>query len=79
MQGITNVAVQPSVSLQHLPYDKELDKQLPSSVHARLSFALQKLAEMVQIAKKAPEISANVALADALPKVGALQAELPLD
>ena len=70
VQGVKDVAVQPSVSLQHLPYDKEADKQLPGSVHARLSFALQKLAEMVQIAKKAPQLSTKVALADTLPAVG---------
>lgn len=69
-QGITNVAVQSSVSLQHLPYDKELEKQLPGDVHARLSFALQKLGEMVQAAKKGPELNKKVALEDALPSVG---------
>ena len=70
LQGITNLAVQSSVSLQHLPYDKEADKQLPGSVHPRLSFALQKLAEMVQAAKKAPELNSKVSLEDALPSVG---------
>ena len=45
LQGISNVSVQSSVSLQHLPYDVKLEKKLPSEIESRLSFATQKLKE----------------------------------
>lgn len=46
LQGITNIAVQSSVSLQHLPVDKCIEKGLPSELLGRLSFASQKLDEV---------------------------------
>ena len=47
------MAIQSSTSLQHLPYDKHLEKQLPESVLPRLAFATQKVEEMVAVAKAA--------------------------
>jgi hypothetical protein len=45
-QGITNISVQSSVSLQHLPVDKAIEKGLPKELLSRLSFATQKLGEV---------------------------------
>lgn len=51
---MTNLSVQSSVSLQHLPYDTALEsKNLESSLLERLSFAKQKLGEIVAAAKAA--------------------------
>ena len=52
-QGIPSISVQSSVSLQHLPYDKELEKNVEASIAGRLSFATQKLAEIIKAAKDA--------------------------
>ena len=41
------------MSLQHVPYDKDLEKSLPKEVMPRLSFAKQKVEEMVALAKSA--------------------------
>jgi hypothetical protein len=46
-QGITRISVQSSVSLQHLPVDKTIEKGLPKELLARLSFATQKLDEVI--------------------------------
>ena len=46
LQGISNIAVQSSVSLQHLPVDKRIEKDLPSQLLNRLSFATQKLVRL---------------------------------
>ncbi|CAD7697891.1 unnamed protein product [Ostreobium quekettii] len=48
--GITNICVQSSVSLQHLPYTLEDEKALPEDVKGRLAFAVEKLAEIVKVA-----------------------------
>lgn len=48
-QGITNLSLQPSVSLQHLPYDLALETDLPVGLGGRLSFATQKLADLVAL------------------------------
>lgn len=56
LQGISNVSVQSSVSLQHLPYDVKLEKKLPSEIESRLSFATQKLKEIVDAAAQAPKL-----------------------
>lgn len=45
-QGITKIAVQSSVSLQHLPVDKRIEKGLPAELLGRLAFASQKLDEV---------------------------------
>ena len=45
-QGITDISVQSSVSLQHLPVDKAIEKGLPKELLSRLSFATQKLGEV---------------------------------
>ena len=71
MQGIQNISVQSSVSLQHLPYDKELEKNVDASIAARLSFATQKLAEIVKAAKDAPTLKDDQIKAG-LPDVGML-------
>jgi hypothetical protein len=70
MQGITNISVQSSTSLQHLPYNKDLETELPADLVARLSFAKQKVAEIVEAASKAPSAAAPASLIQALPTVG---------
>lgn len=56
-QGITNISVQSSVSLQHLPVDKRIEKGLPPQLLKRLSFATQKLDEIVAAAKAVSGLS----------------------
>ena len=68
-QGIKNISVQSSVSLQHLPYDKELEKNVEVSIAGRLSFATQKLHEIVKAAKDAPTLKDDQIKAG-LPDVG---------
>lgn len=63
--------MQSSVSLQHLPYDKELEKNVEASIAGRLSFATQKLAEIVKAAKDAPTLKDDQIKAG-LPDVGML-------
>ncbi|KAK9811094.1 hypothetical protein WJX73_002072 [Symbiochloris irregularis] len=75
-KGVTNVTVQTSASLQLVPYDKQAEKQLPSEVHSRLSFAVQKLEEMVTVAKEASASSSKVPLESALKTPGDSQAGL---
>ena len=70
-QGVKHISVQSSVSLQHLPYDKDLEHELPAEIVDRLAFAKQKLGEIVAAAKSAPGVK-PVALTSALPSVGAL-------
>lgn len=69
VQGIENISVQSSVSLQHLPYDKELEKHVEASIANRLSFATQKLAEIIKAAKDAPTLKDDQIKAG-LPDVG---------
>ncbi len=69
MQGITNISVQSSTSLQHLPYNKDLETELPADLVARLAFAKQKVAEIVEAASKASSASAPASLTAALPTV----------
>lgn len=69
LQGIKNISVQSSVSLQHLPYDKELEKNVEASIAGRLSFATQKLQEIVKAAKDAPTLKDDQIKAG-LPDVG---------
>lgn len=57
MQGINDISVQSSVSLQHLPVDKNLEKNLPKSLLDRLSFATQKLGEIVDAASAVSKLS----------------------
>jgi 5-methyltetrahydropteroyltriglutamate--homocysteine methyltransferase len=64
-QGIKDICVQSSASLQHLPYNKELETELPAELVSRLSFAKQKLGEIVAAAKGAK------------PSGGSLKAALP--
>lgn len=70
-QGVKHISVQSSVSLQHLPYDKDLEHELPAEIVDRLAFAKQKLGEIVAAAKAAPGVK-PVPLTSALPTVGAL-------
>jgi hypothetical protein len=67
VQGIKQISVQSSVSLQHLPYDVALESGLPKDIEAKLSFATQKLKEIVKA--KNPSTRAG-SLTDALPAVG---------
>ena len=69
-QGVKNISVQSSVSLQHLPYNKDLEQELPAGIVDRLAFAKQKLDEIVPAAK-AEHGGKSVALTSALPTVGA--------
>ncbi len=56
LQGVTNLSVQSSVSLQHLPYDANAEAgNLAPLLLGRLSFAKQKLAEVVRAAHAADE------------------------
>ena len=66
-QGIKDISVQSSASLQHLPYNKELETELPKELVSRLSFAKQKLGEIVNAAKSAK--SSGGSLTAALPTV----------
>ena len=67
-KGIDSVCVQSSVSLQHLPYDVALEKNLPAHLDGKLAFAAQKVKDIVAAAAAAPTTKA-VALADALAPV----------
>ncbi len=75
-KGIESVSVQSSVSLQHLPYDLELEPNLGAGLKAKLAFATQKLGDIVAAAKGAPAAKA-VALADALAPVANPTADVP--
>lgn len=68
LQGVKNISVQSSVSLQHLPYDVALETGLPKEIEGKLSFATQKLNEIVKA--KSPS-SKSGSLTKALPQVGA--------
>jgi hypothetical protein len=46
--------VQPSCSLQHVPIDLDLETKLEPAVKSKLAFAVQKLAELTQVAAAAP-------------------------
>ena len=61
--------MQSSVSLQHLPYDKELETKVEASIAGRLSFATQKLAEIVKASKDAPTLKDDQ-IKSGLPDVG---------
>ena len=65
--------MQSSVSLQHLPYNAELETALPKELQSRLAFAKQKVAEIAAAAKATA--STGVSLTAALPPVSA---SLPL-
>ena len=67
LQGIKQISVQSSVSLQHLPYDVALETSLPKEIEGKLSFATQKLHEIVKA--KTPASNAK-SLTQALPAVG---------
>ena len=67
VQGVKQISVQSSVSLQHLPYDVALETSLPKEIEGKLSFATQKLHEIVKA--KTPASKAG-SLTQALPAVG---------
>lgn len=67
LQGIKDISVQSSVSLQHLPYDVTLETGLPKEIESKLSFATQKLKEIVK-AKTSKGKAGS--LTNALPEVG---------
>ena len=67
-KGVDDIAVQSSVSLQHLPYDVALEKNVPAHLNGKLAFAAQKVKDIVQAAADAPSAKA-VPLADALAPV----------
>ena len=76
VQGVKSISVQSSVSLQHLPYDVALESGLPKEIESRLSFATQKLNEIVK-AKSAKGKSGS--LTNALPEVGKPSTSMSLD
>jgi hypothetical protein len=43
VQGIKDISVQSSTSLQHLPYNKDLETELPAELVSKLAFAKQKV------------------------------------
>lgn len=45
------VVIQPSASLQHVPYDVALETKLPGTLRNVLSFALKKLTEVNLVAR----------------------------
>eukprot|EP00172_Hildenbrandia_rubra_P004233 Plantae.Rhodophyta-Hildenbrandia_rubra.ctg8167.p1 GENE.Plantae.Rhodophyta-Hildenbrandia_rubra.ctg8167~~Plantae.Rhodophyta-Hildenbrandia_rubra.ctg8167.p1 ORF type:complete len:742 (+),score=169.31 Plantae.Rhodophyta-Hildenbrandia_rubra.ctg8167:2053-4278(+) len=61
------IVVQPSSSLQHVPVDLELEKDLPADVKNRLAFAVQKLSLLSSLAggKASNGISGDKKLANA--------------
>ena len=72
MSQVKNISVQSSVSLQHLPYDKHLEKKVEAGIAGRLAFATQKLEEIVKAAQDAPALKENQ-LRSSLPNVGKLR------
>lgn len=52
------IAVQSSTSLQHVPYDASIERNLPVQVSQRLAFAVQKLHEMVSVAANSRDVNA---------------------
>mmetsp|Transcript_36608 Transcript_36608/g.89427 ORF Transcript_36608/g.89427 Transcript_36608/m.89427 type:complete len:746 (+) Transcript_36608:210-2447(+) len=48
----TGISVQPSCSLQYVPLDVNLEVDLPTEIRAKLSFAKQKLADLVELTRK---------------------------
>ena len=75
LQGIKDISVQSSVSLQHLPYDVELEPKLPAVIGGKLAFATQKLHEIVNAASKGASTKAGP-LTSALPAVSTLLSRL---
>jgi len=45
-----NICIQSSTSLQHVPYNSRIEKDLDPELRSKLSFAVQKLEEIVSIA-----------------------------
>ena len=78
LQGIKDISVQSSVSLQHLPYNAELETALPKELQSRLAFAKQKVAEIAAAAKASPA-SSGVSLSKCQPPISEPQPlRLPL-
>lgn len=67
--GITNISVQPSTTLQHLPYDTAAEAgHLDPALPAKLSFAVQKVRALVTLASgSVPPAEPSVAAAWGLP------------
>lgn len=75
--GITNISVQPSTTLQHLPYDTAAEVgHLEPSLLSRLAFAVQKLQSLTSLAKgEVTPAEASVAQAWGLPPDGVVLAK----
>jgi 5-methyltetrahydropteroyltriglutamate--homocysteine methyltransferase len=78
------LTVQTSTSLQHVPLDLALEKELPADVKPRLAFAVQKLGELVAVAQAVaagtvagPEI--NLATYTGAPVEGAAAKAIPAE
>eukprot|EP00798_Chlamydomonas_sp_ICE-L_P023424 gene23424-30705_t len=71
--GVSNLCIQPSAPLQHLPLDVTMELELPESLRARLGFAVQKLGELVRVAAAAGTATTLGDLASYRPK------ELPFE
>lgn len=53
------IAIQSSTSLQHVPYDLDLEPSLSPALRPRLAFALQKLRELVSVASASEAVSGD--------------------
>ncbi|GAB5034800.1 5-methyltetrahydropteroyltriglutamate--homocysteine methyltransferase [Nannochloropsis oceanica] len=79
------MTVQSSTSLQHVPIDVNLEKELPSDVKARLAFAQQKLGEMVAVKEAvSAQLSAgagdlNLSTYTGAPSAGPTAKSIPAD
>jgi hypothetical protein len=71
--GVTNISIQPSTTLQHLPYDTAAEAgHLDPALLSKLSFAVQKLGALSALATGGVSpAGADVALAWGLPPDGA--------
>jgi 5-methyltetrahydropteroyltriglutamate--homocysteine methyltransferase len=71
--GAERVQVAPSCSLLHVPFDRDVETQLPASIRERLAFAKQKLEEVVLLARAATDAD----VADRLDDIAADRAAPP--
>jgi hypothetical protein len=59
-QGVKHISVQPSVSLQHLPFDAAVEASIDAGIASRLAFAVQKLDEVAATAAAATDYKGQV-------------------
>ena len=71
---VGDVVVSPSCSLQHVPYDLDLETELDPALRQRLAFADQKVAEVVLLAQRLADSPTGGVLSPALPAPAAVLA-----